>query len=299
MQPSTLTRYLGAATALRLLATAGSCLLVLGTGCARETSVDYRVTLSPAALHPLAITMSLNGVPKDSLVLRGYASSEILRISNLTASDRRGHPIPVVSETDSLSADGALARLPRFRLRGPLPSRLTIRYTVETGTREGDSHVGFTGRRYGYAGSRFAMITGRDLFLVPQPAEAVRHIEVRFALPDGWKAATPWTREGDHWRTEIAGGFAAEHLISAPIGMGRFHEHSFAAGGTTFRFAFEDSTPPGQEADAFDRLGRAARFVRGIFGRDLGKSYWTLVAPETPDGDEIDVQDNRFRINMF
>jgi hypothetical protein len=131
------------------------------------------------------------------------------------------------------------------------------------------------------------LVTGRDLFLVPQPAEAIGQIRVDFSLPQGWLAVTPWRHEGDHWRTDVDGRLAAEHLISASLGLGHFRERSFQAGATRFRFAFESSIGPKEERDASERLERAADFVHIRFGRDLGRSYTTIIAPDTPEGDEI------------
>jgi len=76
-------------------------------------------------------------------------------------------------------------------------------------------------------------------------------------------------------------------LVSASLGLGRFRERSFQAGGTRFRLAFESAIAANEEQDASERLERAAKFVHARFGRDLGPSYTTIIAPDTPEGDEI------------
>ncbi len=243
-----------------------------------------RPSNDPAAL---AISVTTRGATRDSLVFQGYASDSILRVSGVQASGPDGRALPVTIGSVPVPDGDTRAMLPRVVVRGPLPSSVTLRYLARPGKREGDAHMGFTGRCYGYAGERFALVTGRDLFLVPQPAENLVQIRVDFSLPQGWSTVTPWRHEGDHWRTDIDGRLAAEHLISASLGLGHFRERTVQAGGTRFRFAFESSIEAKEEQDASERLKRAAELIRTRFGRDLGPSYTTIIAPDTPEGDEI------------
>ena len=261
--------------------------LFITASCSSAPTADYRVTRSPTGSREFAVSVTVRPAPRDSLVLQGYASDPILRVSDLQASGPDGRALPVQIGADPIPGGDTRDSLARVVVRGPLPTSVTIRYRVWPGSREGDAHMGFTGRCYGYAGDRFALVTGRDLFLVPQPAEALGRIQVGFSLPRGWSAFTPWRHEGDHWRTDIQGRLAAEHLISASLGLGRFRERTFQAGGTRFRFAFESSIGTNEEHDASESLERAAGFVHARFGRDLGPSYTTIIAPDTPEGDEI------------
>jgi len=262
-------------------------ILFLMTACATAPKLRYVVAPAPGNPHQLAIALRLDGVPRDSLVLRGHASSEVFRLSDLEVLGPAGASIRVVAGVDTAIVEDRVVDIPRLTLRGPLPSSLQLRYRVEPGKREGDSHMGFTGRCFGYADSEFAMVTGRELFLLPADADVIRRIEVRFALPQGWDAVTPWTQEGDHWIPGIRGTHVAEHLISAATGLGPFHERSFQAGNTRFRLAFESGIPHDQEETAVARLTRVARYVHDLFGRDLGPSYLTIVVPEAPTGDQI------------
>jgi cytochrome c554/c'-like protein len=261
-------------------------LLCFATSCGPAATADYHVARLPQNPRLLAVTLDVRGAARDSLILQGYASDAILRVSDLRAAGPDGRQLAVQAGSVPVPGDES-ASLPRVVIRGPLPSRLTIRYQVRPGTREGDAHMGFTGRCYGYAGDRFALVTGRDIFLVPQPADAFGRIRVGFSLPPGWTAVTPWRPEGNRWRTDVGGKLAAEHLISASLGLGRFRESSFQAGGTRFRLAFESSIAPAEERASAGDLERAANYLRARFGRDLGPGYTTVVVPDTPEGDEI------------
>ncbi|HKW50829.1 MAG TPA: hypothetical protein VJQ53_03775, partial [Candidatus Eisenbacteria bacterium] len=263
-------------------------LAALLSGCGSAPSVRYLVAISPSSPGNVLVTAEWAGVPRDSLVLTGFESTEVLRISELQVLDESGVARSVLSATGTLLAGGRKVSVPRYIIRGPLPSRIRIRYRVDPDVREGDAHVGFSGVRYGYLGRDFGVVTGRNLFLLAAtPAQAPHDIRVRFSLPPGWNAVTPWRRDRDDFRPGIAGRFADEHLIASTLAFGRFAERSISIGRTRYRFAYESGRPDAVADSAIASLERATRTVRALFGRDLGSDYVTAVLPPTPDGAEI------------
>ena len=276
--------------ALLILLLASASLPLWIAGCGRPPSVAF--TVSPAAggvsAKRLAVTLQVSGVPRDGIELRGFAATNVMRISDLTAHAADGTPLPVVAKTETASLDNRTIDLPRFALQGPLPAAISVRYTVEPGTREGDAHMGFTGRSHGYLGKEFGFVVGRGVFLLPDPAEGIRDITVRFAdLPEGWSTMVPWSRDGEAWRPGVEGGYAAEHLVSASIGLGRFRERSFDTGGTRVGLAFESEIPEDEEAATARTIETAARYIHDLFRRDLGPEYRVVVLPRSPEGDAI------------
>ena len=270
------------------LAVSAAVASVLTCSCAPSTSLTYNVAPAPGNPDQLAVTFALNGVPRDSVVLKGYASDEILKVSDFQAVGPRGARIAVDARVDTVLLEGLRVDVPRFTLRGPLPGSLTVRYRVTPGKREGDSHMGFTGRCFGYVGDKFALVSGRDLFLLPDPgAEMLRHIAVRFSLPSGWKAVTTWEGGRGNRLADLRGSSPAEQMISATVGLGPFHERTFRLGDTRFTLAFHSGIPSSQEEQAVLQLTRVARYVHGLFDRDLGPSYVTIIVPPAPSGDEI------------
>ncbi len=267
-----------------------ACLAALiPAACGRSPSLSYRVALEEGNPGVLSVTLEVSGVPRDSLTLQGFAPQEILRLGDVTAAGPGGAPIPVHPQIPKPAAEeeGNPPRFPRFLLPGPLPSTLTLRYSVRPGGREGDSHIGYTGRCHGYLGKEFGFFTGREVFLIPAPAETMGRIEVRFSLPPGWSAATPWPGEGAAFRPGAPGAPPAEDLVAAAIGVGRFHEEAFDLAGTRFRLEFEEGIPAPEAQGAADGMRRVARFAGDLFGRGLGKEYTVVVVPRAPTGDEI------------
>src|SRR5882672_5467678 len=263
--------------------------LALLAGCQRPPAVAFTVAPARAEGQPdrLAVTMRIQGAPSKGLELRGFATTGVLKIEDISAAGADGAPIAAATTIENASFNNRTLDIPRIVLRGPLPPTLVVRYTVRTGTREGDSHMGFTGRCHGYFGKEFGFTVGRALFLLPEPPEALQDLSVSFDLPQGWEALAPWAKAGDAFRPGVGGTLAAEHLVSAAGGFGRFHERSFDLGGTRCRLAFEADIPAEQEERAAKGLEAAARYVHGLFGRDLGPEYLVVVAPKAPTGDEI------------
>jgi len=264
-------------------------LAALLAGCGSAPSVRYLVAISPSNPGSVLVTADWGGVPRDSLVLTGFESTEVLKISELTAQDGSGATRSVRAETGTLLAGvSKKISVPRYIIRGPLSSPIRVRYRVDPDVREGDAHVGFSGVRYGYLGPDFGLMAGRNLFLLPAAPDPIpRDIRVRFALPAGWRAVTPWRQVGDDFRPGFGGRFADEHLIASTLAFGRFRERSFAVGRTRYRFAYETGRPGAVDDSAICSLERATRTVQALFARDLGRDYVTAVLPATPDGNEI------------
>jgi len=86
----------------------------------------------------------------------------------------------------------------------------------------------------------------------------------------------------------VHGKDAFEDLIGSSIGLGRFRERFVRIGRTRYCFVFESGIPKDEEDAAVDRLERVARYVRSLFGRDLGATYRTIVVPGPPGSDEIE-----------
>src|SRR6266850_938441 len=190
------------------------------SGCDRGTVATYDVTVAPNDTTGVSIRLTLSGVPRDSLSVVGYAPTGTIRLSGFRIDGMER--ARVVAGVDTIDTDGRPVVRPRFELLGPLPTTVVMQYRVRPGVREGDSHIGFTGRCLGYQGADLVFATGRQLFLLPRLH--INRTEVRFHLPPGWTVAAPWARAGNIWHPGIGGSYQAEHLVSAALGLGRFHE---------------------------------------------------------------------------
>ncbi|HYR51959.1 MAG TPA: multiheme c-type cytochrome [Candidatus Dormibacteraeota bacterium] len=229
--------------------------------------------------------MDIHGTSGRFLDLSGHISRDIMRVSNFDARDPDGKALEVTSTMDTVLAGAKVVETPRFRIAGPLPSQIRVHYQVSPGRREGDEHLGLSGRCFGTVADSFALVTGRAIFLVPKAAEG--RIHVQFALPQGWAAFVPWKRTQDEWVVDLPGASPEEHLLATTIGLGTFRERSFRSGGTRFRFAFAPGIPDADADRASAAMQGVVRYVRGLMGRDIGSEYLAVLVPSTSQGDEV------------
>src|SRR5882672_4913893 len=202
-------------------------------GCSSLPSAEYRVTLPQGSSGRVLVRVDILGAPRTGLTLRSYSEKEVMGVSHLEAADGLGRRLPCQVGYRQLVAKGKTVDVPFVRIPGPLPSHIRLTYDVTPVRREGDDHTGFTGTCFGAITPRFALLTGRNLFLVPDGLRS--SAVVRFALPAAWTAVTTWRRRGDTWIAGAAGLPSGEALVSGTIGLGRFREHAWRVRGTEYR----------------------------------------------------------------
>jgi len=265
------------------------CALLLSASCSRFTprKLSYLLEVSRAIPREMTVTIRLQGWNGPSLDLRGHAPSEVMHVDRLEVVSGDGRRLRWIERAESTRVKGTSLHLSTFRVSGPIPPVLEVRYQVTPGRREGDAHIGFTGKCFGYLGPDFGVVTGRDVFLLPEKAESLGPIEVAFSLPEGWTAATPWRSGRGRWIVDAPRGNAAEHLVASTVGLGRFHERSLFAGRHRVRVAFPEAVRDESSDVTANGIRQAVSYLRGIFGRDLGSQYFVVAAPETPDGFDI------------
>ncbi|HEX7077863.1 MAG TPA: multiheme c-type cytochrome [Candidatus Eisenbacteria bacterium] len=264
-----------------LLATAA------GSGCEPPQRASYVVTLDRPAASVVSVRIDLRGVPRDSLVLRGYAAIEAFLPTDLDLTGPEGAPLRATVGLRRVETPRGPVEVPVVVARGPLPPEVRVTYHVSPSRRQGDGHFGYAGFCSGDIGERFGFAVGRNLFLVPDPPSDAQAIDVRFDLPAGWAAATPWRKAGDRFVPGVDGKHGAEDLVAAAIGWGVFRPRTFQLGRTRFSLLFEQGIPTEEREDEGARLEAVARSVHDLFGRDLGAEYRVVVVPRSRDGDDI------------
>ncbi len=256
-------------------------LLAALTSCA--PGVRYDVDARDARLGSVRVELRVRGAPRDSLELLGHAATDAMRLADVTVDAPGSGGFTV----DSVRSSDVLGLAPRLVLRGPLPPLLTVRYRVMPAQREGDAHVGWTGRSFGAAGAGGVFATGRSLFLVPAGVGSSFRIGVREEHPQGWRAVTPWRRRDDWLRPGIAGRWEAEDLLLSSLAFGTFDTRDLVVGRTTYHLVFEATIPTTERARMMPAFERAIRYIHDTLGRELGADYTVQVMPETPDGDVL------------
>jgi len=273
-------RFLHCATVVALMAL---------QSCGREPArtLTYTLEISKTLPRVLTVTLRVRGATGPLLVLQAHAASQVMGIERFEVTSFDGRALPWNERAETTRVNGTPLQIASYRIAGPIPSELRVRYRVTLGKREGDAHIGYTGRCFGYLGPEHALFSGRDVFLVPRSPESYSSIRVDASVPDGWSVLTPWRWDRSAWAVDGVSGPKAENLVASTLGLGAFQEREFAAGKTRVRIAYPRSAEPSQVDGATTAIEHVVRYLHGVFGRDLGAAYLVIAAPPTPDADDI------------
>ncbi len=97
---------------------------------------------------------------------------------------------------------------------------LKISYDVEISSviRFGNEHVGYLGKEFGVAMAEWFLLV---------PADTMKPVKVKFVLPEGWKAYTPWTFKDGFFMPEDT-----EQMALSVVAFGEFEIYSKRIGDT-------------------------------------------------------------------
>ena len=164
----------------------------------------------------------------------------------------------------------------RWRFPGVAGQRVRVRYEVD---------FAFALEKWPPGNEQGALWTGDALFTVTKPlllaAETGRERRVRFVLPPGWRASTPWPRTGDGRYTVTS----LESLINNTVVLGRHVAVDFQEGPFTLRLALPGASA-GSAREVQALLGSMARQYVALFPNTPPMHYlMTLLCGEQADGE--------------
>lgn len=258
--------------------------LPLLAGCGGGVTAHYAVDWTARDSTGVPVRLELSGALGDSVAMECDATQSLIALRVIGATGPGGAALPVAF---SLRRDVADRDFPRVVVTTKGVDRATVEYRVAVGAREGNAHMGWTGRSFGGAGTDFVFAPGPGLFLIPDPGQRLREASVRFVLPPEWTAVTPWPESGGEWRPGVGGRYVADDLSGAPLAIGRFETVTREMSGTRFRWLVASSIPDSGRARVVAALDTLAVMATRLFGRGLGATYTVIAVPETRDGDDI------------
>src|SRR6266705_316403 len=110
----------------RTLGAVAMCVVVAANSfsCQRLSRITYRVGPDPADTSAVRVSLELNPLPRDSLVLGALVPTEVMRANQVRAHFPGGRTLTFESSVESVMVRGKLMTLPRYVLRGRLPPGL-------------------------------------------------------------------------------------------------------------------------------------------------------------------------------
>jgi predicted metalloprotease with PDZ domain len=236
---------------------------------------EYLVRMLPGAVPKLAVTASLP-IHGQALAMETTRPADIPEldaqgwpalVKNLRVSDERGRPVGVTPADKS-----------GWRLDRELAGRLVVRYEVDY------SALAARGwpapRESAFADADNLVIVGRSLFITTPEVGAS---QVKFSLPQSWRAVTPWER-----RPVVADSFAArsaQDLVENLVVLTRSAPEEVTAGRFRLLVASMGHWQP-VRPEVRETLGALVqRFVRLMEFKE-SESYLVVLLPVVDSGGE-------------
>ena len=191
----------------------------------QELDIEYVINIPNSLEGVIEVQGSIKNVSHlDSLKLVPFGQSELIRESDFRVFNTKNHPIPhtTIKERLEYFREPKTLNNKKIEIDNSI-EQINFSYKVEPGGNM--KSRGMKARFvYGYLGSEFGLVSGRNLFLVPN--EKIKNIKVTFKMPQSWGIITPWkeTTRRNTFLVDGTEGRGKEFLINSVIGIGSFTE---------------------------------------------------------------------------
>ncbi len=219
--------------------------------------VSYLIDVIDPVAHLVRVNVSLSGFSGSAVSL---ALSQDIAI-RLTKVESAGREL-------AITVSGG-----HFRLELPAEGDARISYELTMNQWKQTPRHG----PRGYLCEGYLLSSVAWSLLVPEDVPAAR-FNVKFKLPTGWKAITPWQAAGDGFVETDAGLFR-----EATFAAGRFEERTQISGGTLVRIAVDLRHEEAFRSSLFDQSFEIFSGIKSLFeAKGLPSHLSIFVKPEGP-----------------
>ena len=192
----------------------------------------YEVQVESADAESIAVGLWISGIEADSVFLQAFEADPYIGLTGLQLRDSEGRPVP---HAQRVSATGRST----YGVNAP-GSELRADYQVQPGRPIGGGHGRHSTEVSGYLGEDFHLVSGRNLFLVPDGP--LDHIAVSIQGPEGWAVETTWNAaEGEAGPYEPRlYGTGLEDLVNGAVAMGALTAREMTIGTAPVRVVLYD-----------------------------------------------------------
>jgi len=220
-----------------------------------------------------------DGVADIAMTVDGVTGTEGMYFATLAAP--KEYALHSASFTDRSGAEIPFERERRYWRLAPFTGDTVVaRYKAEPGGMGRHGHQG-------WIGPEWASFDGR-IFLMPEGVSLAENIRIRYKMPVGWVAATPFEVDGEWHRLDsFDRRVDVESLQRSCVGLGPFRETRRTLGQMELRVF----TPTSFEDAWSERLHRdtasLGTWFHESFGFDLRAPYSVVWLPRAPDGERV------------
>jgi hypothetical protein len=257
---------------------------LMSIACVRPPELACEVDFSGAGAGRASVVCEALNPPEREWTIKQMAQDELVRVRDFSVASSSGDPLAVTVRHD-LGMGPQARRFAERVFAAEAAGGFRYRYAVEPGAPIGDVMHGSQGRRFGWLDASGALLSGRNLFLLPGWHDALASVRVRFVLPAGWRLMGTLPLAGEV--AEVRGAPTAAHVVvSSIIGAGRFQLETRAHGRWALHVAAREDLDPDVRAAATEAAWAGYRDLVRRLGEPAA-DYQLVLAPVPPDGSMI------------
>ena len=248
-------------------------------GTLSNITVSYSVKLDINKPNIVEIEMTVDGDIGKTLFLHSYSSQSVIENDILVAMDDEAMEWPIIEDTTKIEA---LSEIDNRNVRGVIQTKgskkIKIRYKIKIGS-EINAHHGIQSFRiYDYMNEEFALLSGKNIFLVP--GKKISRIKVKVDPPPGWRVSIPWKLNGYEYLLE-QNPYLKETLVNTCIAVGKLEKREKVIGQTTVGVYLYEEWPSDYKDELYQKAFQAYSKTAEIFGSKEGGTYHFNFVPES------------------
>ncbi len=147
-------------------------------------NVDYTVKVISAENQIFEVEMAIQNTPTGDVILQQHAYAEFVPINKMYALQADGSQVEIVSHKRRKSGNGPRLTEVQYILKNPKQGNISLRYHIQVGKEIHAEHGRQSFHTYGYMNDQFALVSSRNLFLLPELN--INQIRAKFELPSRW-----------------------------------------------------------------------------------------------------------------
>lgn len=269
------------------------CLLVVGCRYLDSSlNVDYTVKVISADNQIFEVEMAIQNTPTGDIILQQHAYVEFTPINKMYALHADGSRVEIVSRKRRKSGSGPRLTDVQYILKNPKQGTVLLRYHIQVGKEIHAEHGRQSFHTYGYMNDQFALISSRNLFLLPELN--INQIRAKFELPSGWVLGEQWEKKEGWLVPSVESEYLKEEFINANFVMGLLDHKSRKIGDTEVSvFVFQEWNQ-NQKEKLYETAFTLYKEAASVFNAEGSGKYIFGFVPETNEGLEIFTTENSF-----
>ena len=235
----------------------------------------YDVRIESADTDSIAVGLRIDGIDAESMSLQTFEPEQFIGLTGLQISDSKGRPVPHAKQ---VSATGTAYHV------SASGSELRVEYKVRPGRPVGGGHGRHPKMVSGYLGEDFHLVSGRNLFLVPQGW--LEHVTVSVRSPEGWAVETTWNEvEGEAGTYEPRlYGTGREDLVNGAVAMGALTARDSTIGAAPVRVVMYDRWSSPRQEELAGKVWSLYEYMTKAMQAPVPEPYTVILTPKTADG---------------